>query len=119
MSNNSNNKKEVEKTIKGVAEIVVTIIGKAGDEIQDEDCGCVSVPIPPNSKFEEVNTDVEHVCNYQVNEITEVDVLTQVQGKELSFYRADNLDVVDVDPEELTKPSDSVNYLTEREVMGV
>jgi len=118
MSNNIKTE-EVEQTIKGVAEIVVTIIGKAGDEIQDENCGCVSVPFPPSSKFAEVNTDVEHVCNYQVNEITEVDVLTQVQGEELSFYRADNLDVVDVDSEDLTKPSDSVNYLTEREVMGV
>jgi len=118
MSNNSKTE-EVEQTIKGVAEIVISIIGKAGDEIQEENCGCVSVPIPPNSKFEEVNTDVENVCNYQVNQITDVDVLTQVQGKELNFYRADNLDKLDVDKDELTKPSDSVNYLVERKVMGV
>jgi S-adenosylmethionine synthetase len=116
MTNNSKNE-EVEQSIKEIAEIVVTIIGKAGEEIQDEDCGCISVPIPPNSKFEELNEIVEHVCNYQVNQITDVPVWTQVQNKELRFYRVDNLDKVDVDPEELTKAPESLNYLIANEVI--
>jgi len=118
MSNNSKND-EVEQTIKGVAEIVISIIGKASSEIQDEDCACVSVPFPPSSKFEQVNRDVEHVCNYQVNQITDVPVWTQVQDKELSFYRVDNLDKVDVDSEELTKTPDSINYLISKGVIDV
>jgi hypothetical protein len=115
--NNSNNKKEEEQSIKGVADIVITIIGKAGEEIQDENCVCVSVPFPAGSKFEEVNEIVEHICNYQVNEITDEYVLTCVQDQELRFYRVDNLDKVDVDEDDLTKTPESVNYLIANEVI--
>lgn len=116
---NSNNKKEVQQSTEEVAEIVRGIIRQVFTKIKSEEVGEVSVPFPPNSKFEEINEIVEHLCNYHLNGLIAVPVFTDIQDEELCFYPVDNLDKVDVDEDNMTKPPDSIIYLMDKGVIDV
>lgn len=116
---NSNNKKEVQQSTEEVAKIVKDIVSQVFTKIKSEEVGEVSVPFPPNSKFEEINEIVEHLCNYHLNRLIDVPVFTYIQDEELIFYPGYNLDKVDVDEDDLTKPPESVIYLMDKGVIDV